>query len=112
MKNAKINTIILLIIVAFLAVIVFMQFDNRPSREVREWEKNSSKDTTGTFPAPTIKACPDEKIINKMPMPCDGDCDNRPANEYYIYKGERREISHFDASWVARNCSVPEQTVY
>lgn len=27
-------------------------------------------------------------------------------NQYYIYKGVRREIVEFDSSWVNNNCKV------
>lgn len=61
-----------------------------------------------------IQDCPESKIINRMPQIIDennSDTKQLP-NEYYIYKGERREISEFDAKWVEENCEVPEEIVY
>lgn len=60
--------------------------------------------TTGNPMA--IQVCPDQKIDNQMPGPGD------PKPSYYLLNGERREISEFDAVWVAANCNVPTQTVY
>ncbi|MDO8482710.1 MAG: hypothetical protein Q7S86_02740 [bacterium] len=56
-----------------------------------------------------LKVCPSEKIVNKMPttMP-----NSNPPSTYFILNGERRELSEFDLSWVAGNCSVEEQVVY
>ena len=61
-----------------------------------------------------IQDCPDMKIINRMPQIIDeNNPDNgQPPREYYIYKGERKEIAEFDAVWVEENCDVPEETVY
>lgn len=59
-----------------------------------------------------IKDCPEEKIINKMPTIIDGNAPKTP-NEYYIYKGERREIKEFDAAWIEKNCpNIKEQEVF
>ena len=55
-----------------------------------------------------IRDCPDEKIINKMPLIGP---DTIP-DEYYIYKGKRYEIDAFDREWVKKNCDVEEQVVY
>lgn len=65
---------------------------------------NCTKKTTTAL----IKDCPDEKIINRMPTVGD----NKTSNEYYIYKGERKEIKDFDANWVTKNCNVKVSTVY
>ena len=54
-----------------------------------------------------IQDCPDEKIINKMPP-----VDLANPNEYYIYKGVRKEIEEFDNEWVKKNCVVKESVVY
>lgn len=64
---------------------------------------NCTKTTTAL-----IKDCPDEKIVNKMPTVGE----NNTPQEYYIYKGERKEIKDFDANWVAKNCTVKESSVY
>lgn len=55
-----------------------------------------------------IKDCPQEKIINKMPSVGNS---SKP-NQYYIYKGERREINEFDSTWVSNNCKVPVTIVH
>ena len=55
-----------------------------------------------------IKDCPEEKIINTMPTVGDF---NQPK-EYYIYKGERKEINEFDATWISENCKVPVTEVH
>ncbi len=53
-----------------------------------------------------LRMCPDQMINNKMPGPGGA----KPS--YYIVKGERKEISEFDAAWVTANCNVPVQDVY
>lgn len=59
---------------------------------------------TKVSPANTsIKDCPEEKIVDKMPMVSDKP-NEKTANEYYIYKGQRKEISDFDSSWIKENC--------
>lgn len=55
-----------------------------------------------------IKDCPEEKIVNKMPTVGD----SKLPNEYYIYKGERKEINEFDATWISENCKVPVTEVH
>ena len=58
-----------------------------------------------------IQDCPEEKIINKMPKVIDEN--SQTPNEYYIYKGERREIKEFDAAWIKKNCpNIKVQEVY
>ena len=58
-----------------------------------------------------IQDCPEEKIINKMPKVIDGK--SQTPNEYYIYKGQRREIKEFDATWIEKNCpNIKVQEVY
>lgn len=55
-----------------------------------------------------IKDCPDEKIVNKMPSVGN----SNQTNEYYIYKGERKEINEFDATWISENCKVTVTEVH
>ena len=64
-----------------------------------------------TYQEPTIllRDCPEDWYINEMPS-TDGRDDS--SNEYFIYKGVRREIVEFDLKWVKANCSVTPQSVY
>lgn len=56
-----------------------------------------------------IQDCPDEKIINRMPK-VGG---QGSPSEYYIYKGERKEIADFDQEWLKKNCpEIKVQEVY
>ena len=58
-----------------------------------------------------IQDCPKEKIINKMPKVIDGN--SQTPNEYFIYKGQRREIKEFDTAWIEKNCpNIKVQEVY
>lgn len=63
---------------------------------------------------PKIKDCPEAWIENRMPRVIDRNSKREPTpSSYYIYKGERREISEFDAEWVKKNCHDLEvQRVY
>jgi hypothetical protein len=56
-----------------------------------------------------IQDCPEEMIINNMPMVGPG---KRVDNRYYIYKGQRKEIKDFDSAWVSSHCNVKTTTVY
>jgi len=58
-----------------------------------------------------IQDCPEEKIVNKMPMAVEEGQSAEP-NAYFIYKGERKELEEFDLEWVAANCDVKETEVY
>lgn len=58
-----------------------------------------------------IQDCPDEKIVNKMPM-VQTDDKSTKSNSYYIYKGERRELTEFDEKWLKENCTIEETVVY
>lgn len=58
-----------------------------------------------------IKDCPTEKIINMMPVMCVMAPCPPIDNSYYIYKGERKEISDFDANYIKNSCSVKETIV-
>lgn len=49
--------------------------------------------------ATKIKDCPETKIINKMPVVGESSV----PREYYIYKGERKEITDFDQQWLKEN---------
>ncbi|WP_036603430.1 hypothetical protein [Olivibacter sitiensis] len=58
-----------------------------------------------------IRDCPEEKIVNKMPMVREKDSDTEPSS-YFIYKGQRRELAEFDLKWVEQNCQVKETVVH
>ena len=49
-----------------------------------------------------IQDCPEELISNQMPSIGK----TNPANQYYIYKGFRKEIKEFDSVWVSKHCKV------
>ena len=55
-----------------------------------------------------IRDCPEEKIINLMPVVGE----SSEPNTYFIYKGERRELAEFDLDWVKANCDVTETEVH
>lgn len=60
-----------------------------------------------------IRDCPEMMIDNRMPQIIDENAETTaPPRQYYIYKGERREIAEFDTTWVNRNCDVEVQVVY
>lgn len=79
-------------------------------------KKDENKPDSVNTAKELIKDCPDEKIINKMPQIVDDSGENTTApqdsNEYYIYKGERKEISDFDQTYVDENCEVKETEVF
>ncbi len=58
-----------------------------------------------------IQDCPEEKIVNKMPMVQTEGKSDKP-NSYFIYKGERREIAEFDEQWLKENCDIKETEVH
>lgn len=70
---------------------------------------NTSKELPANTPDGKIQDCPDELIINAMPTM---DRKTRVPNQYYIYKGLRKEINDFDSTWVKKYCKVKVTTVY
>ncbi|OGN02639.1 MAG: hypothetical protein A2655_02875 [Candidatus Yanofskybacteria bacterium RIFCSPHIGHO2_01_FULL_43_42] len=81
---------------------------------------NNRSTTPAPTPSPTptpsvnlLKVCPEEWYVNQMPGTVGLETDqNKIPNEYFIYKGIRRELSEFDINWVKTNCSVRPQVVY
>ena len=57
-----------------------------------------------------IKDCPEELISNQMPSI--GKPNANKANQYYIYKGMRKEINEFDSVWINKNCNVKVTIVH
>ena len=56
-----------------------------------------------------IKDCPEELIYDKMPSV--GKNPKTANNQYFIYKGLRRELSEFDTIWVRKNCKIQTTVV-
>lgn len=65
---------------------------------------NKSSVITSTPENGLIKDCPEELISNQMPRI--GKSNSNKVNQYYIYKGERKEIKDFDSVWVSKHCKV------
>lgn len=59
-----------------------------------------------------LKACPTEKILDRMPIVCVKAPCEAGDRSYYIYNGVRKEISEFDKDYVKNNCTVKETVVY
>ena len=57
-------------------------------------------------PISKLQICPDEWWENDMPTMGQT---NATQQQYYIYKGQRHEITEFDAAWVAANCNITLQ---
>ncbi len=74
-------------------------------------EEGNQEDTKSADNTVSIQQCPDSKVVNNMPQIVE---EGEPADSssYYIWKGNRYEISQFDAEWVARNCDVKTEQVY
>lgn len=76
-------------------------------------KQNILKETTTTETSTSndlIKDCPEELISNQMPNI--GKPNANKANQYYIYKGMRKEINEFDSVWVSKYCKVKVTKVY
>lgn len=72
---------------------------------------NTSKNAQPVGGKELIKDCPDEKIINKMPVVSkDGKAPSE--NSYYIYKGARKELGDFDENYLKKNCNVKVTEVH
>ena len=54
-----------------------------------------------------LRECPDEWIENRMPGP-----ESDEARQYFIFKGQRKEIKNYEVDWIKSNCSVKVQHVY
>lgn len=70
-------------------------------------QKTPTTPSTGKL----LEVCPDEWYDNQMPKIIETG-NSRPPTQYFIYKGERRELVEFDLSWVATNCSIKPSVVY
>jgi hypothetical protein len=73
-------------------------------------KQNRSTETTTTETSANnqlIKDCPEELIKNQMPIIGK----SYKSNQYYIYKGIRKEIKEFDSVWVSKNCKVKTTVV-
>ncbi|MCD6017834.1 MAG: hypothetical protein K0S53_955 [Bacteroidetes bacterium] len=55
-----------------------------------------------------IKDCPEEMISDHMPNLGK----SNTVNQYYIYKGLRKEIKEFDSVWVREHCKVKVTIVH
>lgn len=53
-----------------------------------------------------LQDCPEEWIQNKMPGPASSE-----VKEYFIYRGERKELKEFDMEWIKKNCNIKPQIV-
>lgn len=74
-------------------------------------KQNGSTETTTAETSTNnnlIKDCPEELISNQMPTTGK----HNKANQYYIYKGMRKEIKEFDSVWVNKNCKVKVTVVH
>lgn len=59
-----------------------------------------------------LRECPEKYFEDRMPQIIDPKKPNKTPRAYFIYKGQRRELSEFDTSWVWKNCDVEKQIVY
>lgn len=59
-----------------------------------------------------LRACPEHYFEDRMPQIIDPERPNKTPRAYFIYKGQRREVSEFDTAWVWKNCEVEKQVVY
>lgn len=72
---------------------------------------NKQNVSTGTSNSnDLIQDCPEELISNQMPSI--GKPNTNKANQYYIYKGMRKEINEFDSVWVSKHCKVKVTIVH
>lgn len=58
-----------------------------------------------------LRDCPQTWYDNRMPMVIEPG-QPRPVTQYFIYKGERRELAEFDMAWVSANCQIAPSVVY
>ncbi|MCS4224330.1 hypothetical protein [Sphingobacterium sp. BIGb0165] len=56
-----------------------------------------------------IQACPEEKIVNKIPGP---PVKGESEKIYYIYQGKKVSPKQFDQEWLEKNCEIKETVVY
>jgi len=53
------------------------------------------------------RTCPDAWIVDRMPS-----ISSTQPREYFVIRGQRRELSDFDVEWVVRTCALEKQIVY
>jgi uncharacterized protein with ParB-like and HNH nuclease domain len=71
--------------------------------------KNENSKSSTLLVNSLIRDCPDQRIQNAMPIT---DHKQTTRKDYYIYKGERKELEEFDSLWVIINCKVRTTVVY
>ena len=77
------------------------------------WMGCTGPKETSSAAGDKIKDCPEMMIDNRMPRIIDENAETTALpSQYYIYKGERREMAEFDTAWVNRNCDVEVEVVY
>lgn len=75
---------------------------------VWQWKRDSSGSSSHGANILLSRECPDEWIEDRMPG-AEGD---KTERQYFIFKGERKEIKDYDMGWIESNCSVRVQYVY
>ncbi len=111
-KIVKIALIVAVVI--FALVVVYPAFSNRSETLIPPITEQPIIPTPTPTPAPPqpvglLRVCPEQWYVDLMPstIGLDG-----TSNEYFVYKGTRRELSEFDVSWVKANCAVKPENVY
>lgn len=67
--------------------------------------------TTPAQDSQLLRDCPQTWYDNRMPGIVEPG-QPRPVTQYFIYKGERHELTEFDMNWVKANCNLTPSVVY
>lgn len=94
-----------------LPVVIYLPQDCEVRYRIWKAGKQVLKAGTAKPAAALIRDCPEEMIVNKMPM-ISQDGKAKQQNTYYIYKGERKEIADFDAAWLKKHCRIKVSEVH
>jgi hypothetical protein len=90
----------------FFCIIVQLSCKITKRNSSTESVTNNTKTVTSND---LIKDCPEELIMNVMPSI--GKPNSNKKNQYYVYKGLRKEIIEFDSVWISKNCKVKTTVV-
>ncbi len=93
--------------VIFIFICLLLQLSCKTSQPQTSTEKTTADPSTNNN---LIQDCPEELISNQMPSI--GKPNANKSNQYYIYKGMRKEINEFDSVWVNNHCKMKVTIVH
>lgn len=93
-QKGLVNVVLLILVVAISLGVVYRDYGDK---------------IIETLGGGKLQECPEAWYENRMPSVFE---DTREESQYFVYKGERRELTEFDLGWVKKNCGIWPEVVY